>query len=298
MALPKAEKNTEESRVVHRDLRYYGIDKDDTVIYYPSVTTILNVYPKEFIHEWRAAVGIETATAITNQALAKGSRVHRGAECLINGMTVICDPIGRNYFTPEERFNFNNSDNVHKMNNPTEFLEVIKVKKFLQELNAKNVFSEKMLYSVVHEFAGTADIILYIPESGKYTISGKTPVYLDEGWYLVDIKTGKNVSNTAKYQLSAYIVALEEMYNIKFTGAMIAHTNSTMKSGIVGFKAIVYEREELKNAFKNFKIIQQMFLIDNPTPKPKDISFEKSVKYDIEYDKHALVVFGGDDATS
>jgi len=115
------------------------------------------------------------------------------------------------------------------------------------------------VYSVIHEFAGTADLIFYIPKSGEYSISGKVPVWLEEGWWLGDYKTGKNVSDTAKYQMASYLVALEEMYSIKLQGAMVLHTNAKTQTGIKGFKAHVFDRKKMLELFEDFKVIQKCF---------------------------------------
>jgi len=127
------QRTPEESRVVYNDLRYYTIAFEDKLVYYPSVTTVLNVFPKEFIHEWREAVGKDVANATTNQALAKGSRVHNALEELIQGKKIICNPYGMKYFSDEEIQSFRKYNNTHELTSPVEYMEVLKVVQFLEK---------------------------------------------------------------------------------------------------------------------------------------------------------------------
>lgn len=52
---------------------------------YPSITTVLSITQKDHIAKWRAKVGEEKATEVSNRATLRGTRVHSICENYING---------------------------------------------------------------------------------------------------------------------------------------------------------------------------------------------------------------------
>lgn len=278
MALQKSSPNTEIQRIAYHDMRYYRIDRENSSEYYPSVTTILGAVNTSFLARWRGDVGNDVADGIISKALSKGSRIHYALERFIEGDTVICNPNAGGYFNSDEIVTMSENGKLVELNYQDEYIEFLRAKEFLDVVSPSKIVPEQTLYSVVHKFAGTGDILMYIKKGDTFDVNGAKPLTLERGWYIGDLKTGKTVSSTTKYQLSAYAVAVKEMYDIEVNGSFVLHSNSKTKKGIEGLSVPFWNREETFSNFEDFKVIHKMYLISNPIPKPKLIEFPKSAK--------------------
>lgn len=154
--------------------RFYEKDK----VKYPSVTTILQFYPKGLgFYKWLMKVG-DKADEIRDTAGDRGSRIHKVIETFLKHKKV-------SYKLEElisEEVDY--VEQFKKWFNSLENKEIIDIEKF--------VINKKVGY------AGTVDLIL--------KMNGVS--------YIIDIKTGKSLHTTHKLQLSAYKHCGYEDYKI------------------------------------------------------------------------------------
>lgn len=72
--------------------RYYVVEGSDEMVPMPSVTTILDLTKpeedKKALNEWRKAVGVQKAQAITTEAASRGTRMHKYLEDYIKSGVV------------------------------------------------------------------------------------------------------------------------------------------------------------------------------------------------------------------
>lgn len=242
-----------------QDSHFYKINGE----YYPSVTTILSVIRLQFLEQWRGNVGNEEAAQILKRTSEDGSAAHNiFSRMLLEGKQAVFGA------------DVNPSTEIMV---PNQFVHLAlhKLTQFWKIVSPELIQSEIRLFSPAHEFAGTADLILRI-KGGSYPIAGAKDVYLTDGIWLADIKTGKNISELSGLQLAAYTMAIEETRGLKIEGAMILHTQATTKNGIEGFTVKVWDRDELEKEFRVFKAAQVLYNYKKPY-KPKDINLPTSI---------------------
>lgn len=168
---------SDEDKVEWLDQRFYKVK--DKEIYLPSVTTILEAYPKPpALFEWLKKNG-ENSDSIRDAAADVGSTVHQAIESYDNG-TEICwaDDNGK------EQFSLSEWQMICKY---VEFSERTKYELICNEIS---LVSEKLGYG------GTIDKVC--------KINGKT--------YLIDNKTSNAVYDNHWLQLTAYKALWDEFY--------------------------------------------------------------------------------------
>ena len=121
------------------DSRFYR--RDDK--YYPSVTSILNYFPKnQFFHSWLKDVG-HNSDIIANKAAAEGTATHTAIESFLQGEEVRwIDEHGKAQYSLD----------VWKM--------ILKFVEFWNTYKPELISTEYHLFSDVHEYAGTADLVV------------------------------------------------------------------------------------------------------------------------------------------
>ena len=78
--------NEENMQITILDERYYT---EDEITFYPSVTTVLDLYPKgRQFEEWLKQVGFN-ASQIVKQAGETGSKIHDAIDRFLNGETIL-----------------------------------------------------------------------------------------------------------------------------------------------------------------------------------------------------------------
>ena len=110
-------------------------------------------------------------------------------------------------------------------------------------------------------------------KEGDYQISGKEPIHLDAGIYIVDLKTGKEIHESHFLQVGQYA----DMIDVPITGGMILHTNAQMRSGIEGVKTYVRTREQIVSDIKDFDAAHTLWLRENAAYKPKVLELPTSL---------------------
>jgi len=218
------------------DNRFYRRDTK----YYPSVTSILNYFPKnQFFHSWLKDVG-HNSDIIANKAAGEGTQVHNAVEAFLNGEEITwIDDYGN------VKYNLD----VWKM--------ILRFADFWNTHKPELVTAEYHLFSDVHEYAGTADLVVR---------------FMDNLW-LMDLKTSNSLHTSYDLQLAAYATAWNETHNEKVTHTGIlwvkANTRGEGKGGRIQGKGWELKMiSDIENNFKMFKNIQEIYKMENPDHKP------------------------------
>lgn len=229
------------------DKRFYTKDNE----YYPSVSTILNSYPKgKYYEEWLKSYGFN-AEIIANKAAEEGSQVHDACERFIKGEQI-------KWINPNSG-ELNYSLEVWTM--------ILKFAEFWNKIKPELIASEYHLFSDKYKYAGTADLII------KFN---------DELW-LIDIKTSNSLHTPYELQLGAYANAWNEMHSEKITNTGIlwlkASTRTEGKQGAIqgkGWQLKVVN--EIERNLEIFNKIYDIYKIENPNDKPIIQSLPTSIE--------------------
>lgn len=206
---------------------------------------------------WRGQVGNWEADKVINEAAEKGSRIHSAISVLVQGGDVyLFNPRKPAYNQVELNEQISASSNPwYILNNQQEMLEVFRFQSWLNEVSPSALASEITIFSLLHKFAGTLDLLLTI-KAGKYNINGEKPIELPAGRFILDIKTGNEDDQNHPKQLAAYMQAYEEDSNDEIVGGLIVYTNAKTKSGL---KTVFYSRETLLIEFERFLDVKKVF---------------------------------------
>jgi genome maintenance exonuclease 1 len=218
--------------------------------YYPSVTSVLNYFPKnKFFHEWLKDVG-HNADIIASKAASEGTQVHNAIDRFLNGEEIKwIDDNGRAEYSLE----------VWKM--------ILKFADFWNTHKPELIASEYHLFSDTHEYAGTTDII----------------VKLNNQVWLLDIKTSNSLHTSYDLQLAAYAVAWNETHNtlIERTGILWLKASTRgegKKDAIQGKGWQLKPSDGIATNFEMFKKIYDIYKLENPEFKPITELLPTSIK--------------------
>ena len=229
------------------DQRFYRRDGK----YYPSVSSILNYFPKnQFFHSWLKDVG-HNSDIIASKAAAEGTQVHNAIEAFLNGEQIEwLDNYGVAKYSLD----------VWKM--------ILKFADFWNTHKPELVATEYHLFSDKHEYAGTNDIVC--------RLNGKL--------WLIDIKTSNSLHTSYDLQLAAYAKAWNETHNeqIEETGILWlkAATRGATKDKIQGAG---WQLKIIGNIDTNFEIflkIYDIYKLENPDAKPHTEILPTTIKLD------------------
>ncbi len=249
------------------DKKKYAKDKAG-IDYFKSSTTILGSAPKEWLAHWRGQVGNWEANRIMGEAQEKGSRVHEAISGLINGGQIIFNDPKVPKYDDEEIKELTKDIPALIIKSQQEHLEIYRFAQFCEEVKPKFIATDFVVFSLVHEYAGTLDILAEI-EGGKYSINGVKPLEIQKGRYIIDIKTGQEDDLNYPKQLASYMVGYEEREQSTgdIDGGILIYTNAKTKGKIEGLKTVIYTKEELQKhftGFLNIKKVSDEYGIDKP----------------------------------
>jgi len=218
--------------------------------YYPSVTSVLNYFPKnKFFHEWLKDVG-HNADIIASRAASEGTQVHTAIDRFLNGEEINwLDENGRAEYSLE----------VWKM--------ILKFAEFWNAHKPELIATEYHLFSDNHEYAGTADLI----------------VRLNDQVWLLDIKTSNSLHTSYDLQLAAYAVAWNETHDtlIERTGILWLKASTRgegKKDAIQGKGWQLKSSDDIATNFSMFKNIYEIYKLENPDFKPMTELLPTSIK--------------------
>jgi hypothetical protein len=239
--------STDSEQINILDTRFYKRNGN----YYPSVTSILQCYPKgKFFEDWIKANGYN-ADIIAAKAAKEGTDTHNAIEKYLKGEEVVW--IEKNGYV-------NFSLDVWKM--------ILRFANFWETTKPELIECEYHLFSDEYKFAGNADLIIKL---------------WDELWIL-DIKTSNMLHSTYDLQISAYIKAWNETHDIKINkGGVLwlkANTKKEAKTN-TSRSGKGWQLKEVENIEKSFDIFTKtydIYKLENPENKPYSQKLPTKIK--------------------
>jgi hypothetical protein len=244
------------NRITFLDSRWYYSENGVPV---PSVTTVLDAYPKGFgFYKWLKENG-ENSDELRDEAGRKGSTVHRLTEDYDNGLEV----------------SFLNEGAKGDLNiSTTEWKWFERYVEFCDRYPHENEAIEINLISEALGYAGTIDRLkVFDLGIGKNRI-------------LTDIKTGGYQSDTWWLQLAAY-KRLAQAHNIDIDDVAILWLNAKTKGENKrdkscwqgdGWQWCRRSQEEQKKDLQLFDHTHALWLAQNEGLRPKQISYQLTHK--------------------
>ena len=228
------------------DSRFYRREGN----YYPSVTSVLNYFPKnQFFHSWLKDVG-HNSDIIASKAAGEGTQVHTAVDNFLNGQEITwIDEYGN------AKYNLD----VWRM--------ILRFADFWNTHKPELIATEYHLFSDVHKYAGTADLV----------------VRLFDNIWLLDLKTSNSLHTSYDLQLAAYAQAWNETHDEKVTHTGIlwvkANTRSEGKGDKIQGKGWELKMvNDIEKNFTMFKNIYEIYTLENPNFKPVTETLPTSVK--------------------
>lgn len=242
--------DNERNQITFLDSRWYLCEQDNN--FYPSSSTILDAYPKSFaFYEWLKRVG-DSADEIRDVAGDKGSTVHKLTEM---------------YDLGEEVTLFNIEGNIDFRQ--VEWAMFEKYVQFIERFKPEILYTEMSMVSPILKYGGTLDRVI--------RLNGKT--------YLVDIKTSNLLHNHFWLQLASYVKLFNEKFpDINIDGVAILYLNAKTrtegkKGDIQGIGwQLVFPPEPLDHYWGLFKATQALWLEENGSSKPRNLTYKTTHK--------------------
>lgn len=238
------------------DERFYTNDEGKN--YFPSVTTILDVYPKGFgFSQWLKDVG-NNAAEIADRAAEFGSRVHDITEHIhVSGKLEWLDESGKPKYDLD----------IWKA--------VLKYADFWKKCNPTLIENEKALCSAKLKFGGTIDRVVMI--------AGKR--------FLIDLKTSNYLHQTHELQLAAYAMLWNETFPdqpIEQTAILWLKANT--RTDKIDHDKLIYQgmskggawqlktyENHYAKTFEIFKSVQHIWQVENPNYRPANENYPTEI---------------------
>lgn len=245
----------------------------------PSVTTKLNITDKPFLAKWRGDIGNREADTRLREAQDRGKRIHDAWHRFCTGGAVLYNPWNKPNYTADEvkELQAEHNGNLAILQYQDEMLAIVKLQRLVEILKPKMIFSEKIVYSLANNDAGTADNGWEIAE-GEYKVNGAKPLFIKGGRYLVDLKTGSVVDETAYQQTACYVRCDEEMGAPTYEGTLILHTSAKTKSGIEGLACILRAREDVEKDYQTYRLKSELWQRTNEDAAPRVFEFPALIR--------------------
>lgn len=248
------------NRITFLDARWYYTQDGEAV---PSVTTILESYPKGYgFYKWLKENG-EDSDDIRDEAGRKGSTVHRLTEQYDEGLKV-------------SLIEQKDSDSESKLSiSLSEWNMFEKYVEFSQKYPHENLLTEMNLVDKELGYGGTLDRVKFFEKSICSTLLA--------GNVLLDIKTGGYQSRTWFLQLAAYKrMAVKQGYNIDDVAILWlnAKTRGDRKDCVQGkgWQLLTRTADEQIQDLSLFKHTHALWLAENGDMKPREISYQLTHK--------------------
>ena len=242
--------NAQSNQLTFSDGRYYSTQWDEWL---PSVTTILEAYPKPYaLLQWLKEKGT-AADELRDMAGRRGSTVHQLTEDYDNGIECnLISDAGTPRYSLEEWGMFERYVN------------------FCSRFNPENILIEQTCISSALGYAGTIDRVA--------DIGGKR--------FIIDIKTSNTITNSYWLQLAAYRELLREEKKItQVDGVGIlwlnAKTKTDGKEGQIqgkGWQLILQNEEEVYQSLRLFDCVYQLWRHENEGQKPRLLTYQTKHK--------------------
>jgi len=237
----------DQKKITFLDSRYYATPSGG---YVPSVTTILDAYPKGFgFYEWLKKNG-EDSDEIRDEAGRRGSVVHDMTERYDNGEEV-------------SLFDANGNISV-KIGEWAMFERYVQ---FRSRFDFKMIVNEQEFVIEKLGYAGTIDRLIEF--NGKIT--------------LVDIKTSNSIYNHYWLQTASYVDLVAEELGIDVDQTAIlwlnAKTRTEGKKGDVqgiSWQMLFHDQDQIKKDRELFEATKKLWDVENGSMKPKETTYSFS----------------------
>jgi hypothetical protein len=231
------------------DSRYYLRNSE----YYPSITYVLQYYPKgKHFEDWLKQVG-NNADYIVRKSADDGTKVHNMIESYLNG----------------EELNFLSSKGQPQYE--TEIWQMfLKFVEFWETFKPELIEAETHLFSDKLKIAGTCDLICKIN---------------DQLW-VIDYKTSNHLHTIYEFQLAAYDTCYEECFGVKPDRRGILWLKSAKRKPAKdkmqgkGWEIVESSRSQEEN-LSLFKTVKTIFDLENPNHAPSFTEFKTIVKREV-----------------
>lgn len=229
------------------DERFYT---DDHVIYYPSVTTVLQVYPKgKGFLEWLKKVGA-SADDIVEEAGQQGTKVHDTIQSLCNGEQIFWATDAGAQFTE------------------LEWVMLNRFKEFFDIYKPKLIAVEVKLLCHAYKIGMTIDWV----------------VEIDGVRWVIDHKSGKYIHPSHELQIAGYATFWNKEHpDLRVDRTGILHLQSTTRGADKSGKSIqgkgwklITEKDFGRTYYDAFRIYEHTRAIwdeENPNYKPKNLIY-------------------------
>jgi hypothetical protein len=239
------------NQITFLDDRYYQDNK--TGEFYPSVTTILDTYPKGYgYYEWLKTVGFN-ADEVMKKAGDQGTNIHNMIQSFLGQQEV--------KWTEGEKDNYTLN----------EWLMFLKFVDFYKTYKPETIAVERSLVDPELGFGGTLDYVCKI----------------NDEVILIDWKSGNSIHKTNLIQVSAYQKLWNKKNKIQITRIGCAHlqaaTRGPDKQGKTmqgeGWKIV--EPDDSEHLYRLFEHAQVIWREENPDPKPKNMIYPDKISIEI-----------------
>lgn len=242
------EVDSKSKQVNFLDNRFYKRNEE----YYPSVTSILQYFPKgKFFETWLKDVG-HNADIIAKKASDEGTQVHSLIERYLTGEKI--EWLDKKGYA-------NCSLSVWQM--------LLRFVDFWETEKPELIESEIHLFSDTYKIAGTCDLVLRMR---------------NELWIL-DIKTSNSIHTSYDLQLAAYTTCWNETFEEKvIKNGIIWLKSSKQKSDKKGEKIqgkgweIVTSDRSIEENMDLFLKVYDLYKLENPSQEPIFNKFPTSVQ--------------------
>ena len=228
------------------DSRYYRRNGE----FYPSITYVLNCYPKgKYFQDWLKKVG-HSADWIVKKASEEGTMVHEMIE---------------EYFTGKE-LKYLNKDGFPKMN-PLVWQMFLRFVDFWETHKPTLIETEVHLFSEKLKVAGTCDLICEI----------------DGELWVIDFKTSNHLQTTYDLQTAIYGKCYEECFGKKpdrYGVLWLKSSKRGPKDGAMqgkGWEMYESKRSQEENV-DIFNTVKKLFDLENPRHSPVFTEFRTTAK--------------------
>ena len=232
------------------DSRYYRRNGK----YYPSITYVLQYYPKgKFFEDWLKKVGY-ASEHIVRKAGEQGTETHEMIESYLNG----------------EELNFLSASGYPQYD-PLVWQMFLRFVDFWETYKPKLIETEVHLFSDQIKVAGTCDMVCEIE------IDGKTELWI------IDFKTSNHLQTTYDLQTAIYGKCYEECYGKKVDRYGVLWLKSSKrgpKDGVIQGKGWeMYESKRTQEAnIDIFMTVKKLFDLENPKHSPVFTEFRTQAK--------------------
>jgi hypothetical protein len=231
------------------DSRYYRRNGE----YYPSITYVLQYYPKgKYFEDWLKQVGF-SADHIVRKASEEGTQVHNMIENYLNG---------------KELTFLDEYDNPRY--NPDVWQMFIKFVDWWEEYKPTLIEAEVHLFSDKYKVAGTCDLVC--------ELNGEL--------WVIDFKTSNHLQTTYDLQTAVYAQCFEECFGKKVDRTGILWLKSSKrgpaKGKMQGKGWEMYESSRSKEENLDiFQTVKLLFDLENQNPSPIFTGFKTRAKRDL-----------------